>query len=143
LQYWEFHLPCLGCFWGIWDDGTWKSYHRVEITRFSAYSVFPVTSRLENRSKSSWGGRRKGAGRKPRIPRGDDYEERLAVYDAFGAFMDRLKERLEASDRKSERKSVIGWIAGLQCAIADADGYRSEVNLKAERVPTTRLKFQA
>jgi hypothetical protein len=95
---------------------------------------------LKTGSKSSWGGKRKGAGRKPR---GDDYEERLAVYDAFGAFMDRLKERLEACDRSSERKFVIGCIVGLQCALAEAESYRSEVNLKAERVPTTRLKFQA
>jgi hypothetical protein len=102
-----------------------------------------VKARLENRQKSSWGGRRKGAGRRPKIPRGDDYEERLAVYDAFGAFIDRLKERLEASDRSSELKYAIGWITGLQCALAEAESYRSEVRPEADRAPATRLKFQA
>jgi hypothetical protein len=99
-----------------------------------------VTARLENRQKSSWGGKRKGAGRKPR---GDDYEERLAVYDAFGTYMDRLRDRIEASDRSSELKYAIGWITGLQCALAEAESYRSEVRLEAERSPATRLKFQA
>jgi hypothetical protein len=103
----------------------------------------PVTVRLETRSKSSWGGRRKGAGRRPKIPRGDDYEERLAVYDAFGAYMDRLKERLEASDRSSELKYAIGWITGLQCALSEAEGYRAEIRLDREHVPVKRLKFTA
>lgn len=72
----------------------------------------------------------------------DDLSERLAVDDALGEMIDRINERLQASDPESNLKFVLGYRAGLQCALAEVDGYRASVRLERE-APTARVRFVA
>jgi hypothetical protein len=104
--------------------------------------------------KSSWGGRRKGSGRKPRFHRAmtsaerksagtDDLAERLAAHDAIVELMGRLSERLQASNEKSELKFVLGFRTGFQGALAEADAYLAEIRLDGEQLQVTRVRFRA
>jgi hypothetical protein len=98
-----------------------------------------VAARLENRQKSSWGGKRKGAGRKPR---GDDYEERLAVYEACGTILELLEEEMRKIDPTSRLSFVAYHRSGLERAIEAVERYRASVRMEREE-PGTRVKFVA
>jgi hypothetical protein len=101
-----------------------------------------VTARLESRQKSSWGGRRKGAGRRPKIPHGDDYEERLAVYEACVTILELLEEEMRKIDPTSRLSFVAYHRSGLERAIEVVERYRASVRMERED-PGTRVKFVA
>lgn len=102
-----------------------------------------MKKRFESKPKSSWGGRRKGAGRKPKVAKeGDDYEERLAVYEACSAILELLVEEMRKIDPTSKRSFVAYHRTGFERAIEVVERYRVSVRLEREE-PIARVKFVA